>query len=157
LGWPTLGCAFIRWAVAREIGQGTGVVKSGAECSQRPLDHGAPVSTYPVARELGHQSEAMVRKVYAHLGTIRHRAERAEAEVVEVRVEQQLERLGDRLQRPGLAGPSVAEKDTAKSATVGTETPHDHGSDSGANVSDPWAWVELNYRPHAYQACALTT
>ena len=20
-----------------------------------------------------------------------------------------------------------------------------------------WAWVELNYRPHAYQACALTT
>ncbi len=19
-----------------------------------------------------------------------------------------------------------------------------------------WAWVELNYRPHAYQACALT-
>src|SRR6267154_5396556 len=21
----------------------------------------------------------------------------------------------------------------------------------------PWAWVELNYRPHAYQACALTT
>jgi hypothetical protein len=22
---------------------------------------------------------------------------------------------------------------------------------------DWWAWVELNYRPHAYQACALTT
>jgi hypothetical protein len=22
---------------------------------------------------------------------------------------------------------------------------------------DVWAWVELNYRPHAYQACALTT
>ena len=20
-----------------------------------------------------------------------------------------------------------------------------------------WAWVDLNYRPHAYQACALTT
>ena len=20
-----------------------------------------------------------------------------------------------------------------------------------------WAWVELNYRPHAYQTCALTT
>jgi len=19
-----------------------------------------------------------------------------------------------------------------------------------------WAWVDLNYRPHAYQACALT-
>ena len=23
--------------------------------------------------------------------------------------------------------------------------------------SGSWAWVELNYRPHAYQACALTT
>ncbi len=22
---------------------------------------------------------------------------------------------------------------------------------------EKWAWVELNYRPHAYQACALTT
>ncbi len=24
-------------------------------------------------------------------------------------------------------------------------------------LADVWAWVELNYRPHAYQACALTT
>ncbi len=24
------------------------------------------------------------------------------------------------------------------------------------NCSRWWAWVELNYRPHAYQACALT-
>jgi integrase len=50
------------------------------------LDQGAPVSTYTVARELGHESEAMVRKVYAHLGTIRHRSE-----VVEYRVGQHLE------------------------------------------------------------------
>jgi hypothetical protein len=60
------------------------------------------VSTYTVARELGHESEAMVRKVYAHLGTILHRSE-----VLEYRVEQHLERLGDRLQRLGLGGPSV--------------------------------------------------
>ena len=26
----------------------------------------------------------------------------------------------------------------------------------GAEIAE-WAWVELNYRPHAYQACALTT
>jgi hypothetical protein len=26
----------------------------------------------------------------------------------------------------------------------------------GYDLSE-WAWVELNYRPHAYQACALTT
>ena len=39
------------------------------------LDRGAPVSTYTVARELGHSSEAMVRRVYAHLGQVRHRSE----------------------------------------------------------------------------------
>jgi integrase len=66
------------------------------------LDQGAPVSTYTVARELGHESEAIVRRVYAHLGTIRHRSE-----VVEYRIEQHLDRLGDRLQRLGLLRPSV--------------------------------------------------
>jgi hypothetical protein len=50
----------------------------------------------------------MVRRVYAHLGDVRHRAE-----VVEFRIEQHLERLGDRLQRLGLAGPSVTGNVTA--------------------------------------------
>jgi hypothetical protein len=45
------------------------------------LDNGAPVSLYTVSRELGHGSEEMVKRVYAHLGTIRHRSE-----VVEFRV-----------------------------------------------------------------------
>ena len=45
------------------------------------LDHGAPVSVYTVSRELGHGSEEMVRRVYAHLGAMRHRAE-----VVEYRI-----------------------------------------------------------------------
>jgi hypothetical protein len=31
------------------------------------------------------------------------------------------------------------------------EMPGDHRSDHGADGSDEWAWVELNYRPHAYQ------
>ncbi|MBA3496804.1 MAG: hypothetical protein H0T86_06840 [Gemmatimonadales bacterium] len=56
------------------------------------LDGGAPVSIYTVSRELGHTSPAMVQRVYAHLGTIRHRAE-----VVEYRVEQHAGALGDRL------------------------------------------------------------
>jgi integrase len=56
------------------------------------LDQGAPVSTYTVARELGHGGEAMVRRVYGHLGQVRHRAE-----VVEYRVEQHAAQLGDRL------------------------------------------------------------
>ena len=28
--------------------------------------------------------------------------------------------------------------------------------DLGSNEYKWWAWVDLNYRPHAYQACALT-
>ena len=32
-----------------------------------------------------------------------------------------------------------------------------HGSDAvQLPESEWWAWVDLNYRPHAYQACALT-
>ena len=56
------------------------------------LDQGAPVSVYTVARELGHGGDSMVKRVYGHLGTVRHRAE-----VVEYRVEQHAKVLGDRL------------------------------------------------------------
>jgi integrase len=57
------------------------------------LDGGAPVSIYTVSRELGHTSAAMVQRVYAHLGTVRHRSD-----VVEYRVEQHRKTLGDRLE-----------------------------------------------------------
>ena len=66
------------------------------------MDRGAPVGLYTVSRKLGHGSEEMVRRVYSHLGDVRHRSE-----VVEYRVEQHLERLGDRLQRLGRRKPSV--------------------------------------------------
>jgi integrase len=112
------------------------------------LDRGAPVSTYTVARELGHESEAMVRRVYAHLGEVRHRSE-----VVEYRVDQHLEQVGDRLKKLGIVTGNV----TADPAEAGMETPRDSATVGGADASDLWAWVELNYRPHAYQACALTT
>lgn len=56
------------------------------------IDNGAPVSSYTVARELGHGGESMVRRVYGHLGNVRHRAS-----VVEYRAEQHRERLGERL------------------------------------------------------------
>ena len=39
-----------------------------------------------VVREQGHGSPAMVRRIYGHLGTVRHRAE-----VIEFRVEQHKE------------------------------------------------------------------
>ncbi len=56
------------------------------------LDGGARVSAFTVARELGHGGEAMVRKVYGHLGQVRHRTD-----VVEYRVEQYVAKLEARL------------------------------------------------------------
>lgn len=56
------------------------------------LDGGAPVSTFQVAREMGHGGDSLVRRIYGHLGDVRHRAE-----VVEYRVEQHANALGDRL------------------------------------------------------------
>ena len=56
------------------------------------LDRGAPVAIWTVAREIGHSSPAMLEKVYGKLGEIRHRSE-----VVEYRVEQHREKLGERL------------------------------------------------------------
>jgi integrase len=67
------------------------------------INQGAPVSAYTVAKEMGHGGETMVRRVYGHLGQVRHRAE-----VVEYRVEQHAAKLGDRLraiQRPTVAPP----------------------------------------------------
>ncbi len=57
------------------------------------LDAGAPVSVYTVAREMGHGGEAMVRRVYGHLGQVRHRSE-----AVEYRVERHVAKLGGRLE-----------------------------------------------------------
>ena len=56
------------------------------------LDHGRPVSLYTVAQELGHESEEMVRRVYARFGNVRHRAE-----APEFRPEQWFDEAGDQL------------------------------------------------------------
>jgi len=56
-------------------------------------DQGAPVSVFTVAQELGHGSEAMVKRVYGHLGQVRHRSE-----VVEYRVDQHVHRLAGKLE-----------------------------------------------------------
>jgi len=63
-------------------------------CSARlqTLDRGAPVSPFTVARELGHGGDSLVKRVYGHLGRVRHRSE-----VVEYRVENHREVLGERL------------------------------------------------------------
>jgi hypothetical protein len=58
-----------------------------------------------------------------------------------------------RLKRLGIVTGNV----TGGATVSPTEAPRDSTTVSGADASDQWAWVELNYRPHAYQACALTT
>lgn len=63
-------------------------------CASRlqTLDGGAPVSMFTVSREMGHGGDSLVRRIYGHLGDVRHRAE-----AVEYRVEQHTAALGDRL------------------------------------------------------------
>jgi integrase len=56
------------------------------------VDRGAPVSEYTVAKEMGHGGTSLVRRVYGHLGQVRHRSEE-----VEYRVEQHQEALKDGL------------------------------------------------------------
>lgn len=111
-------------------------------CSARlqTLDHGAPVSLFTVSRELGHGSEEMVRRVYAHLGTLRHRSE-----VVEYRIDQHRETLRQRLLQLGL-GTTLAPR-PAPAPEI--ETPHPSLSDGEAWSSGECARDDSNVRPLA--------
>ena len=81
-------------------GRGGREGSSGRRCFGRPtVRHGCrrsttapPVSVYSVGRELGHGGDALVRRVYGHLGEVRHRSE-----VMEYRVEHFTRELEDRL------------------------------------------------------------
>ena len=110
------------------------------------LDHGAPVSVYTVNRELGHGSEEMVRRVYAHLGAVRHRSE-----VVEFRIEQHLEALKDRLGNVGFVTRNV----TRNGAGDGSEEPRDTEVSTGEDLPE-WARRDSNARPLAPEASALS-
>ena len=93
------------------------------------LDRGAPISLYSVSRELGHGSEEMVRRVYAHLGNIRHRSE-----VVEFRVEQHLEALKDKFGALGFVTRNV----TRRGAGEDNEAPAGMDLQAGEDVPE-WA------------------
>jgi integrase len=85
-------------AVAMRAGWNKGEIRSKmfrhTYCSARlqTLDGGAPVSPFTVGKELGHGGTSMVQRVYSHLGKVRHRSD-----VVEYRVENHREALGERL------------------------------------------------------------
>jgi hypothetical protein len=119
-----------------------------AYCAARlqTLDRGAPVSLHTVSRELGHGSEEMVRRVYSHLGTVRHRSE-----VVEYRVEQHFERLGDQLIRLGFD----TKIGTNPLSRGETENPAEVQLSAGEDLPE-WARRDSNARPLAPEASALS-
>ena len=104
------------------------------------------MSIYTVARELGHQSDEMVRRVYARLGSMRHRSHD-----VEYRVEQHLETLGDRLRRLGFGTGNV----TGGGAGGRNEAPRDTEASTGQDLPE-WARRDSNARPLAPEASALS-
>lgn len=85
-------------AIATRAGWNPGEIRSKmfrhTYCAARlqTLDQGAPVSVFTVANELGHGGDTLVRRVYGHLGHVRHRSES-----VEYRVEQHRKRLSKQL------------------------------------------------------------
>lgn len=91
-------CRKLLDAIAVRAGWQVGEIRSKrfrhTYCAARlqTIDQGAPVSQFTVARELGHGGDALVKRVYGHLGQVRHRAE-----VMEYRVEQHAAVLEDRL------------------------------------------------------------
>jgi integrase len=84
--------------IAEKVGWKAGEIRSKmfrhTYCAARlqTLDHGAPVSPFTVAKELGHGGDSLVKRIYGHLGEIRHRSE-----AVEYRVENHRDVLGERL------------------------------------------------------------
>ncbi len=138
--------------IARRIGWKAGEIRhrifrhSYTAARLQTLDRGAPVSLYTVSRELGHGSEDMVRRVYSHPGTVRHRAE-----VVEFRFEQHFERLGDQLHRIGF----VITSDIKDGAGKGKEEPRDTEVSTGEDLPE-WARRDSNARPLAPEASALS-
>jgi len=96
--------------------------------------------------ELGHRSEEMVRRVYAHLGSVRHRSE-----FVEYRVEQHFERLGDQLIRLGFVINPVINPELERAS----ETPASMDLQAGEEVPE-WARRDSNARPLAPEASALS-
>ncbi len=86
------------------------------------------------------------RRVYSHLGMIRHRSE-----VMEYRVEQHFERLGDQLRR--LSSDTMI--DTNREVRAAKESPAITQGDAGEEVPE-WARRDSNARPLAPEASALS-
>ena len=92
----------------------------------------------------------MVRRVYSHLGSVRHRSE-----VVEYLVEQHFERIGDQLRRLALETPSDTKIVTTGRGGEGMTSPARTEVPAGEEVPE-WARRDSNARPLAPEASALS-
>lgn len=63
-----------------------------ASARLQTTDRGEAVSAFTVSREMGHGGLRLVERIYGHLGDVRHRAD-----VVEYRIEQHVDALGEKL------------------------------------------------------------
>lgn len=67
--------------VAKRVGWKDGEIRSKmlrhTYCAARlqTLGRGAPVSPFTVGKEMGHGGDALVKRVYGHLGEVAHRSE----------------------------------------------------------------------------------
>ena len=87
-----------------------------------------------------------MRRVYAHLGTVRHRSE-----VVEFRIEQHLEALKDRLGNVGFVTRNVT-----RGAVEGENNAPAHMEVEAGDEVPEWARRDSNARPLAPEASALS-
>jgi len=65
------------------------------------LDNGHPVSPYTVAKELGHGGDALIKRVYGHLGEVHHRSATVEYRIenFETRLAARIRTLRERIRR----------------------------------------------------------
>jgi hypothetical protein len=110
------------------------------------LDRGTPIASCAVAREPGHGSDDMVKRIYPNLGEARLRAV-----AVEYRVDKHFERLGDRLKRLGLIGPFVIGNVTAAGAAAGTQHPAPTEVEAGEDLPESGR-PDSNRRRPAWEA-----
>jgi integrase len=67
--------------------------KVGEDEHGEPSMEAIPVSPFTVATEMGHGGDSLVKRIYGHLGTVRHRSEN-----VEFRVQDHKEALAGKLE-----------------------------------------------------------
>jgi hypothetical protein len=90
------------------------------------LANGHPIAPFDVGRELGHGGDAMVRRVYGHVGQVKHRSE-----LVEYRIEQHEPHLRERLATLKDRSAAQADNSAATESTANEDTQQSESTAQG--------------------------